>query len=69
MVPEHTAGVFSASYRVGAACAAEEATATSAPANRLTHAIMGLMRMIRLRWVDFADSTGGAESAFWEKSS
>ncbi|GAB3465583.1 hypothetical protein GCM10027436_78650 [Actinophytocola sediminis] len=49
--PVHTDGELSASYLVGAACAAEEATTTSAPASRLTHAIMDLTRIVRLRWI------------------
>src|SRR5688500_18871770 len=56
MEPEQTAGELSASYRVGAACAVDDATATSTPANRPTQEIMGFTRIIRLRGVGNTDS-------------
>ncbi|GAB2962735.1 hypothetical protein GCM10027184_07860 [Saccharothrix stipae] len=49
IVPAHTEGEPSASCRVGAACAAEDATTTSAPANRPTQENKDLERMMSLR--------------------
>ena len=50
IVPVQTAGLLSASYRVGAACAAGWESTTSAPVKRLAHAMTGFRRMI-VSWI------------------